>query len=282
MAQRVVQYQTVMQMSQSVPEIYDLPQLHRQMIEVLGVKNADKLVPLAEDMTPTDPVSENMDALTGSPLKAFIYQDHEAHIATHVAFLEDPMIAQSIGQNPSGQMVVGELQSHIAEHTAFLYRKQMEDKLGVPLPDPNAELPESMEVPLSQLMATTGAQLSQQHQAEAAQQQAEQQAQDPVVQMQQAELELKAQGEQRLKDKDAADIALAQERVDVDKRRLMVDAAKEAARIQSQNDSQNKKTDLEAVKVLLELTKAENEEERTRAEAHRDAAAAYRDDREDR
>ena len=282
MAQRVVQYQTVMQMSQAVPEIYDLPQLHRQMIEVLGVKNADTLVPLSEDMTPTDPVSENMDALTGSPVKAFMFQDHEAHIATHVAFLEDPMIAQAIGQNPNGQMVAGELQAHIAEHTAFLYRKQMEEKLGAPLPDPNAELPESMEVPLSQLMAKAGAQLSQQHQAEAAQAAAEEQAQDPVVQMQQAELELKAQAEQRLREKDAADVALAQERVDIDKRRVVVDAAKEAARIESQNADQNRKTDIEAVKVLIDLAKAEGEEKRTRAEAHRDASEAYRDDREDR
>jgi hypothetical protein len=179
-------------------------------------------------------------------------------------------------------MIVSELQAHIAEHTAFLYRQQMEEKLGVPLPDPNAELPESMEVPLSQLMASAGAQLSQQHQAEAAQAAAEEQAQDPVVQMQQAELELKAQGEQRLKAKDEADIAIAQERVDIDKRRVVVDAAKEAARIQLQNESQDKKTDLEAVKVLIDLTKAENEEKRTRAEAHRDASEAYRDDREDR
>ena len=282
MAQRVVQYQTVMQMAQAAPEIYDLPQLHRQMIEVLGIKNADTLVPLAEDMAPTDPVSENMNVLTGSPLKAFIYQDHEAHIATHVAFLEDPMIAQAIGQDPNGQMVAGELQAHIAEHTAFMYRKQMEEKLGVSLPDPNAELPESMEVPLSQLMAKGGAQLSQQHQAEAAQQAAQEQAQDPVVQMQQAELELKAQGEQRLKEKDAADIAIAQERVEIDKRRVVVEAAKEAARIQSQNEGQNKKTDLEAVKVLIDLTKVENEGERTRAEAHKASSEAYRANREDR
>ena len=253
MAQRVVQYQTVMQMAQAVPEIYDLPQLHRQMIEVLGVRNADKLVPLSEDMLPTDPVSENMNAITGSPVKAFIFQDHEAHIATHTAFLEDPMIAQAIGQNPNGQMVVGELQSHIAEHTAFMYRAQMEETLGAPLPTPNAELPENMEVSLSQLLAQAGAQLSQQHKGEAAQQQAEEKAQDPVVQMQQAELQLKAQGEQRLREKDAADIALAQERVNVDKQRVIIDAAKEGARIDAQAAQADKNADIDAAKTLLAL-----------------------------
>jgi hypothetical protein len=257
MAQRVVQYQTVMQMAQSVPEIYDLPQLHRQMIEVLGVRNADKLVPLSEDMLPTDPVSENMNVLIGKPMKAFIYQEHEAHIAAHTAFLEDPMIAQSIGQNPTGQMVVGEMQSHIAQHTAFLYRTQMEEKLGAPLPTPNAELPENMEVALSQLIAKGGAQLSQQHKAEAAQQEAQEKAQDPVVQMQQAELQLKAQGEQRLKDKDVADIALARERIKLDEKRVLIDAAKEGARIDAQVVQADKKADIDAAKTLLDLVKTE-------------------------
>ena len=257
MAQRVVQYQTVMQMAQAAPEIYDLPQLHRQMIEVLGVRNADKLVPLSEDMAPTDPVSENMDALIGKSMKAFIYQEHEAHIAAHTAFLEDPMIAQTIGQNPTGQMVVGEMQSHIAQHTAFLYRAQMEEKLGAPLPTPNAELPENMEVALSQLIAKGGVQLSQQHKAEAAQQEAQEKAQDPVVQMQQAELQLKAQGEQRLKDKDVADIALARERIKLDEKRVLIDAAKEGARIDAQVVQADKKADIDAAKTLLDLVKTE-------------------------
>jgi len=261
MAQRVVQYQTVMQMAQAVPEIYDLPQLHRQMIEVLGVRNADQLIPLSEDMLPTDPVSENMNALVAKPMKAFIYQEHEAHIATHTAFLEDPMIAQSIGQNPSGQMIVGELQSHIAEHTAFLYRRQMEEKLGVPLPTPNAELPENMEVSLSQLIAQAGAQLSQEHKTEAAQQQAQEQSQDPVVQMQQAELQLKAQSEQRLKDKDVADIALAQERIKLDEKKVLIDAAKEGARIDAQIVQADQKADIDAAKTLLDLAKEGIKEE---------------------
>jgi hypothetical protein len=122
MAQRVVQYQAVFQMSQSAPQIYDLPYLHRQMIEVLGIKNADKIVPTSEDQKPRDPVSENMSALVGKPMKAFIYQDHDAHIATHTSFMQDPMIAQTIGQNPQAQQIMASLQAHIAEHLGFSYR----------------------------------------------------------------------------------------------------------------------------------------------------------------
>ena len=134
MAQRVVQYQTVIQMSQATPQIYDLPQLHRQMIEVLGIKNADKLVPTKDDIKPADPVSENMSVLVGKPIKAFIYQDQDAHIQTHQAFLQDPQIAAFIGQNPAAQQVVAALQAHIAEHVAFSYRRQIEERLGAPLP----------------------------------------------------------------------------------------------------------------------------------------------------
>ena len=157
MAQRVVQYQAVFQMSQSAPQIYDLPYLHRQMIEVLGIKNADKIVPTSEDQKPRDPVSENMSALVGKPMKAFLYQDHEAHIATHTAFMQDPMIAQTIGQNPQAQQIMASLQAHIAEHLGFSYRKQMEERLGVTLPPPDEPLPEDVEVQLSQLIAQASA-----------------------------------------------------------------------------------------------------------------------------
>ena len=168
MAQRVVQYQAVLQMAQSAPQIYDLPQLHRQMIEVLGVKNADKLVPTKDDAKPTDPVSENMDALIGKPMKAFIYQDHEAHIATHTSFMKDPMVAQMIGQNPQAQQIMASLQAHIAEHLGFQYRQQIEEKLGAPLPAPNETLPEDVEVQLARLVADAGQQLTQTHQQQAA------------------------------------------------------------------------------------------------------------------
>ncbi len=282
MAQRVVQYQTVLQMAQATPQIYDLPQLHRQMIEVLGIKNADKLVPTDDDLVPVDPVSENMNALVGKPIKAFIYQDHRAHIVAHEAFLADPQIAQTIGQNPMANQIVGALKAHIAEHTAFLYRQQMEEKLGAPLPAPNQELPKEQEVLLAQLIATAGQQLTQQKQADAAQAAAQQKAQDPVFQMQQAELQLK-QGElQRKAAKDSMDGALDQERLDLDKQKAQTTAILEANRIASMNDQAQAKNDQAEAKVIIEATKAAGEEKRTRAEAHRDASEAYRDDREDR
>jgi hypothetical protein len=232
MAQRVVQYQAVLQMAQQAPQIYDLPQLHRQMIEVLGIKNADKLVPTVDDVKPTDPVSENMDALTGKPIKAFIYQDHDAHIATHMAFMQDPMIAQTIGQNPQAQRIMMALQAHIAEHLGFNYRKQLEEKLGVPLPPPNEELPEEIEVQLSRAVAEAGKQLTQTHQQQAAQQQAQQQAQDPVFQMQQAELQLKAQETQRKAQKDAADLQLRAAEQQRKAQKDQMDAAIEAQKLQ--------------------------------------------------
>ena len=208
MAQRVVQYQAVLQMAQSAPQIYNLPQLHRQMIEVLGIKNADKLVPIEDDAKPTDPISENMNALIGKPLKAFIYQDHAAHIAAHEAFMKDPMIAQAIGKNPQAQRIMAALQAHIAEHYAFLYRQQIEKRLGASLPAPNSELPENLEVALSSLVAKAAEQVTQGNQQKAAQMQAQQKAQDPIVQMKQAELQLEAQKIQQKGQKDAAELEL--------------------------------------------------------------------------
>ena len=193
MAQRIMQYQAVIQLSQSAPQIYDLPQLHRQMIEVLGIRNADKLVPIEDDMKPRDPVSENMAFLNGQPTKAFIYQDHDAHIAVHIALMQDPLMAAQIGQNPQAQKMTAEIQAHIAEHLAFAYRKKVEEQLGVPMPKPDEDLPEDVEVQLSRLVAQASQQVLAQSKGQAAQQQAEQQAQDPMVQMQQAELKIKQQ-----------------------------------------------------------------------------------------
>ena len=193
MAQRIMQYQAVMQLSQQAPQIYNLPVLHRQMIEVLGVKNADKLVPVDDDITPRDPISENMSFLTGKPTKAFIFQDHDAHIAVHQSMLQDPMVMGQMGQNPMAQQMQAAIMAHIAEHVAFQYRNQIEERLGATLPAPNAELPEQVEVQLSKLVAQAAAQLTQMHQGEAAQKQALAQAQDPIIQMQQAELQIKKQ-----------------------------------------------------------------------------------------
>lgn len=193
MAQRIMQYQAAIQLAQGAPQIYDLPQLHRQMLEVLGIKNADKLVPIEDDMTPRDPVSENMALLTGKPTKAFIYQDHDAHIAVHQSMMQDPTIMAQMGQNPQAQAIQASMMAHIAEHVAFQYRVSMEKRLGASLPAPNAEIPEELEVQLSKLVAQAAAQLLQMNQGKAAQAQAQQQAQDPIIQMQQAELKIKAQ-----------------------------------------------------------------------------------------
>jgi len=226
MAQRVVQYQAAFQMAQSAPQIYDMPYLHRQMLETLGIKNVDKLIPGSENAKPRDPVSENMGALLGKPMKAFIYQDHEAHLATHQSFMQDPMIMQAIGQNPMAQQIMGSLQAHIAEHLGFQYRKQLEERLGAPLPGPDEELPEEFELQLSRVMADAGKQLTQIHQQEAAQQQAQQQAQDPLIQLQQQELQLKQMDIQRKAQKDQADIALDEKKLQLEGIRLATQASK--------------------------------------------------------
>jgi hypothetical protein len=259
MAQRVVQYQTVMQMAQATPQIYDLPQLHRQMIEVLGVKNADTLVPVEDDMKPADPVSENMNVIVGKPIKAFIYQDHDAHIATHQAFMEDPQIAAFIGQSPAAQQVVAALQAHIAEHIGFSYRQQVEAKLGAQLPAPGKEMPDEIEKLLSQTMAKAGVQLTQQKQQQAAQAQAQAQQQDPAFQMQQAELQLKQGEQQRKIQKDQADTQLDAARLQLDAEKAKTTAAIEASRVAAQSEQADAKQDLDEAKAILDLAKANRE-----------------------
>ena len=237
MAQKVVQYQTVMQLAASAPQIYDMPELHKQMLETIGIENVDKLIPSEEEQKPTDPVSENMDLITGKPVKAFIYQDHEAHIKVHMNAAQDPYIQQIMANNPNAQGVMAASQAHIAEHVAFLYRSKLEEQLGIPLPPPEEPLPENIEVQLSRLVADASEQLLQQNQAQIAQEQAQQQAQDPVVQMQQAELQLK-QGElQRKSTKDQTDAQLRQAQLQLD-----------AARIQSQEKTASAKIMADAAK----------------------------------
>lgn len=260
MAQRVVQYQAVLQMAAQAPQIYDLPQLHRQMIEVLGIKNADKLVPTKDDIKPADPVSENMNALVGKPVKAFIYQDHDAHIATHQSFMQDPQIMAFIGQNPAAQQIMGALMAHIAEHIAFAYRQQIENALGVPLPAPNAELSEEMEVKLASLIAEAAQQNTQQKQAAAAQQAAQQQAQDPIIQMQMQELQLKAAEQQRKAQKDQADTAIEAARLQLDARKARSTEVLEATRIAAMTDQANAKQDLDEAQAIIGLAKVRLEE----------------------
>lgn len=255
MAQRVVQYQAAFQMAQQSPQIYDLPYLHKQMLEVLGIRNVDKIIPLGEEQKPRDPMSENMGALIGKPMKAFMYQDHDAHIATHQSFMQDPMIMQSIGQNPMAQQIMASLQAHIAEHLGFVYRKQLEERLGVQLPAPNEDIPEELEVEISRLVAQAGVQLQQMHQQQAAQKQAQQMAQDPVVQMQQAELQIKQAEIQRKAQKDQADIELGKKKLSIEEQKVIVEAQKEGSSMQSKAQAQEQKTQLEMLKLLSSLNK---------------------------
>ena len=237
------------------------------MIEVLGVKNADKLVPIKDDMKPADPVSENMNALIGKPMKAFIYQDHEAHIGAHMAFMQDPSVMGSIGQNPQAQQIMASLQAHIAEHLGFKYRKDIEEKLGAPLPAPNEELPEEIEVQLARVVSEAGKQLTQANQQEAAQKQAQQQQQDPMFQLQQQELQVKAQEVQRKTQKDAADmqikqeeqkrkltkdmadVKLEEERLQLEKIEVGIDAKKAGVKMRADKRSEQNKMDLEVIKL---------------------------------
>jgi len=205
LSQKVVQYQAVIQLAQTAPQIYDMKYLHRQMLDVLGIKNADKLVKLEDDEKPLDPISENMNAVSGKPMKAFIYQDHDAHIAAHQAFMTDPVVTKTIGQNPQANQIMAALQAHMAEHLGFQYRSQIEKQMGVTMPAPDKPLPEQVEVELSRLVAMASQQLLKIHQGEAAQAQAAAQQQDPIVQMQQADQKLKEAEVQRKSAKDVAD-----------------------------------------------------------------------------
>jgi hypothetical protein len=270
MAQKIVQYQAVIQLAQQAPQIYDLPQLHRQMLDVLGIKNAEKLVPLNDDETPVDPVSENMNALNGKPLKAFIGQDHEAHMQVHQMFMQDPLIMQTIGQNPKANLIMAALQSHQAEHLGFHYRSMVEKQMGVPLPPPNEPLPDDVEFQLSQLMAQAGQQVNQSNQANAQQQQNEQMAQDPLIQIQQAELQLKQAEQQRKQQKDQAEIQLKSSQQQLENLSIQTKKEVEMARIQSDAAKTQMQLQAGAVKTRVQLdAEAERERQRTLANMYR-------------
>jgi hypothetical protein len=248
MSQKVVQYQAVMQLAATAPQLYDLPYLHRQMLEVLGIRNAQKLVPNKEDMKPRDPVTENMDVLNGKPVKAFAYQDHEAHIAVHMAAVQDPKIAKMVGQNPMANQIMAAMAAHITEHVAFEYRRQLEEQLGVPYPAFNEEdderIPEQMEIHLSRLAAAGAQKLLAKSQAQAAQQQAQQIAQDPIVQMKQAELQLKAQDLELKKQKLTTDAAAKADQLDIERQRI--ESQKEIAGMQVGAKTAKDRAELEA------------------------------------
>ena len=287
MSQKILQYQAVLQLSQTAPQIYDLPSLHRQMIEVLGVKNADKIIPLPSDAKPRDPITENMDLMTGKPTKVFMYQDHEAHMQVHMALMQDPKIAATIGQSPQAQQMQAAIQAHIMEHMAFQYRREIEKQLGAalpPLPQDNNEdydLPPEFEAQLSQLTAVAAARVLQKDQAEAQQQQAQQQQQDPLVQMQQMDLQIKqllaqtkAQQaqmdgqirmaeQQRKTQKDMVDAAAKLDELELRKAEISATQQLEAARlgvdIQKDKAALAAKQQIEGVRLGLDIGKARDD-----------------------
>jgi hypothetical protein len=253
LSQRVVQYQAVIQMAQMAPDIYDLPQLHRRMLDVLGIKNPDKLVPLPEDEKPKDPVSENVAALKMEPLKAFMYQDHESHIKVHMSAMQDPIVMQLVGQNPKAPQIQAAMMAHVAEHVGFAYRQKIEQQLGMPLPPADEKLPPQIELQLSAMMAQAAQQVLQQSQSQAAQQQAKQQQQDPLVQMQQQELQIKAQ-EVQIKAQDSqARQQIEQARLALEERKMQIDAMNKAGQFKYDN----RKLQVDALAKAGQLKQAE-------------------------
>ena len=267
MSQRVVQYQAVIQMAQMAPDIYDLPQLHRQMLGVLGIKDAEKLVPLPDDQKPKDPVSENMAALRLEPLKAFFYQDHESHIKVHMMAMQDPIVMELIGQNPKAPQIQGAMMAHVAEHVGYAYRQKIEQQMGMPLPPEDDKLPPEMEIQLSGMMAQAAQQVLQQSQAQQAQKQAQQQQQDPMIQMQQQELQIKHQ-ELQLKQQDMQ--LKAQEmqgRLELDNKRLQIDAMNKAGQLQQQKSAANisamgKAGDIKTKREQMQMTERQQSVQR--------------------
>lgn len=270
MSQRVVQYQAVIQMAQMAPDIYDLPQLHRNMLEVLGIKDADKLVPLPDDQKPKDPVSENMAALKCEPLKAFFYQDHESHIKVHMSAMQDPIIMQLVGQNPKAQQIQAAMMAHVAEHVGFAYRQKIEQQLGMPLPPEGDKMAPQVEIALSGMMAQAAAQVLQQSQAQAQQQQAQQQAQDPLLQLQQQELQLRQQEVQIKGQEVSGKLQLEQQRLQMEamakieqakqaNKKLQIDALAKTGQLKQQkmaeqNSALGKAGDLKMKRMQMAAT----------------------------
>ena len=256
MSQKVVQYQAVLQLAQQAPQLYDMAQLHRQMLEVLGIKNAKKLIKIEEDKTPEDPVSENMNIINMKPVKAFLYQDHQAHITVHMNAMKDPKMAQLIGQNPQAQAIQASALAHINQHLAFEYRKQMEELMQMPLPNPEDEdehIPREIEVQISMMAAKASDALLNRSQTEIAAQQAQQAQQDPVIQMQAKELELKQSEEQRKAAKDQADVQEAQARLEIERERIASQERIASAQIQAKTERDATDAQLKQVSELIKL-----------------------------
>jgi hypothetical protein len=263
MSQKVVQYQAVLQLAQTAPQLYDMPLLHRQMLDVLGIKNYTKLIPTEDDTRPRDPITENQNILMGKPVKAFLYQDHQAHIAVHMGAMQDPKIQQIVGQNPQAQMLQAAMMAHINEHVGYEYRKQMEATMGIQLPNyeenEDIEIPKDMEVQISQAAAQATQQLVQQHMAEAQQQQAQQQMQDPIIQMQMQELQIKQAEVQRKIAKDQADAAARDKQLQIELERINaqkeIAGANMAVKVESDRLRANKQQESEGFRAAMDLSK---------------------------
>ena len=270
MSQKVVQYQAVFQLSQSAPGIYDLPYLHRQMIETLGVKNAEKIVPMTDELKPLDPVSENMAIITGKPVKAFLYQDHESHIAVHMSAMQDPKLMAMVGQNPQAQAIQAAAAAHLMEHVAFQYRKEIEKQLGTLLPpmqeDDDKPMSPEVEMQVSKLAAMAAARLLQKDQAEAAMQQAQQQQQDPLFQLQQMDMQIKQQEVQRKAIKDQADNVARADEIRIKEEKLRLDTMKTVADMARNADETAARDDMDTARFGLDIEKHKHEVHRAHAD----------------
>ena len=247
MAQRIMQYQAALQLASQAPQMYNLPLLHRQMLEVLGIRDASKIIPSDDDMKPTDPISENMNLMIGEPVKAFIYQDHQAHIEAHTAAMNDPKIAELLNLAPDAEMKQAALAAHIAEHVAFQYRRDIEKELGVPLPPVDSSLPEDIEYRLSQLVAPAAEQLTGKAQQMVQAEQMAAQAEDPVLQLQKAELEI--------------DAAKVQSKAATDMARIQADLTKAAAKDDLERDKLKAEQKIEGAKLGVKIAETNTKEE---------------------
>jgi hypothetical protein len=281
MSQKVVQYQAALQLAQTAPQLYNLPLLHRQMLDVLGIQNYQKLVPIEEDRKPEDPITENQNIIMMKPVKAFLYQDHQAHIQVHMSAMQDPKIQKLVGQNPMAQQLQAAMMAHINEHIAYEYRKQMEMAMGIELPPTKEEeehgMPPEMEVRVSQMAAQASAQLLQRNQQEAQQQAIQQQLQDPLIQMQQQELAIK-QAELQLKEKKLQiDAAAKTDQLDIEEERIRsqeriaglqvgAKAAKDKEEITQKYQAEGLKIGAQIAKDRVEMTRAHAESQRTKQE----------------
>jgi hypothetical protein len=266
MSQKIMQYQAALQLAQSAPQLYNMPLLHRQMLDVLGLKDANKLVPMPDDQKPRDPISENMAAFKMEPLKAFIYQDHEAHITVHMAAMQDPKIMQMMGQNPQSQMILGAMMSHIQEHIGYEYRRQMEQMIGVPIPyseEDDYEVPEEVELQIARLAAPAAQKLLQQSQSQVAQQQAQQQAQDPILQIQQAELQIKQQEAQTSQQKVQIDAQAKAEQMQIERERIAsqerIASMQNATKLEKDRTQLTMQNEIEHTKLGVDIAKAVNQ-----------------------